>query len=42
VDEWHNADDVQALLPLGTILHIISWHNNSTSNKLNYDPTNWS
>jgi hypothetical protein len=35
------ADDVQPLLPPGTILHIISWHNNSTSNKLNYDPTNW-
>jgi hypothetical protein len=32
---------VQPLLPAGTILHIISWHNNSTSNKLNYDPTNW-
>jgi len=35
------ADDVQPLLPAGTILHIISWHNNTTSNKQNYDPTNW-
>jgi hypothetical protein len=35
------ADEVQPLLPAGTILHIISWHNNSPSNKLNYDPTNW-
>jgi len=35
------ADDAQPLLPAGTILHIISWHNNSASNKLNYDPTNW-
>jgi hypothetical protein len=35
------ADDVVPILPAGTILHVISWHNNSTSNKLNYDPTNW-
>jgi len=35
------GDDVQPLLPAGTILHIISWHNNTTSNKLNYDATNW-
>jgi len=35
------ADDVVPLLPAGTILHIISWHNNSTSNKINYDSTNW-
>jgi len=35
------ADDVQPLLPAGTILHIISWHNNSATNKLNYDATNW-
>src|SRR5215467_5363501 len=35
------ADDAQPLLPARTILHIISWHNNSTSNKNNYDSTNW-
>jgi len=35
------ADDVQPILPAGTILHVISWHNNSSSNKLNYDSTNW-
>jgi hypothetical protein len=35
------ADDVVPILPAGTILHIISWHNNSASNKLNYDPSNW-
>jgi hypothetical protein len=35
------ADDVQPILPAGTILHVISWHNNSSSNKLNYDPSNW-
>ena len=35
------ADDVAPLLPAGTILHIISWHDNSAGNRLNYDPTNW-
>jgi hypothetical protein len=35
------ADDVVPLLPAGTILHITSWHNNSTSNKINYDASNW-
>ena len=35
------ADDVAPILPAGTILHIISWHDNSASNKLNYDPSNW-
>ena len=29
------------VLPAGTVLHVTSWHNNSTSNKINYDPTNW-
>jgi hypothetical protein len=35
------ADDVAPVLPAGTILHVTSWHNNSASNKINYDPTNW-
>ena len=35
------ADDVAPVLPAGTVLHVTSWHNNSTSNKINYDPTNW-
>jgi mono/diheme cytochrome c family protein len=42
---WHltynYADDVQPLAPAGTILHMISWHDNSTSNKFNPDPKNW-
>jgi len=42
---WHivynYADDVQPLLPAGTMLHVISWHNNTTSNKYNPDPRNW-
>jgi len=35
------ADDVAPVVPAGTILHMISWHNNTPSNKVNYDPTNW-
>ena len=42
---WHltynYADDVQPLVPAGTILHTISWHDNSTANKYNPDPKNW-
>jgi hypothetical protein len=35
------ADDAAPVVPAGTILHMISWHNNTPSNKINYDPTNW-
>jgi hypothetical protein len=42
---WHltynYADDVQPLVPAGTILHTISWHDNSSANKFNPDPRNW-
>jgi hypothetical protein len=42
---WHltynYADDVAPLIPAGTILHVISWHDNSASNKFNPDPRNW-
>jgi hypothetical protein len=42
---WHIAynyeDDVQPLLPKGTILHVVSWHDNSNANKWNPDPRNW-
>jgi hypothetical protein len=42
---WHIAynytDDVQPLLPAGTMLHVISWHNNTASNRYNPDPRNW-
>ena len=41
---WHLVylyqEDDQPLLPAGTILHLISWYNNSTSNKFNPDPDN--
>jgi hypothetical protein len=42
---WHlvynYADDATPLLPAGTILHVIGWHDNSRSNPMNPDPRNW-
>jgi len=42
---WHlvyaYADDVQPLVPAGTVLHVITWHDNSAGNKYNPDPKNW-
>jgi hypothetical protein len=35
------ADDVAPLLPAGTIVHIISWHDNTTANKQNPMATTW-
>ena len=35
------ATDVQPLLPAGSVLHFIAWHNNTESNKLNPDPDTW-
>ena len=41
---WHlvylYAEDEQPLLPAGTILHTISWYNNTASNRFNPDPDN--
>jgi hypothetical protein len=41
---WHLVylynEDVQPLLPAGTILHLISWYDNSPSNKFDPDPDN--
>jgi hypothetical protein len=41
---WHIAylydEDVQPLLPAGTILHTIGYHNNTASNRFNPDPDN--
>jgi hypothetical protein len=41
---WHltynYADNAQPLVPAGTILHTISWHDN-TAGKANPDPRNW-
>jgi hypothetical protein len=38
---YNYADDVAPLLPAGTIMHVISWHDNSAGNKHNPDPRNW-
>jgi hypothetical protein len=38
---YNYAEDVAPLLPAGTILHTIGWHDNSTANKYNPDPRNW-
>lgn len=39
--QYHYAEDAQPLLPAGTILHVISWYDNSPANKYNPDPGNW-
>ena len=43
--DWHvvyeYADDVAPIVPAGTILHVISLHDNSPGNSFNPDPTNW-
>jgi hypothetical protein len=43
--DWHvvyeYADDVAPIVPAGTILHVISLHDNTAANKSNPDPSNW-
>ncbi len=42
---WHNsyvyADDAAPLLPKGTLLKIIAWHDNTATNKANPEPNTW-
>jgi len=38
---YNYADDAAPLVPAGTLLHIISVHDNSAGNKGNPDPKNW-
>jgi hypothetical protein len=42
---WHitypYADEVQPILPAGTIIHITAWHDNTPANKYNPNPRNW-
>jgi hypothetical protein len=38
---YNYADDSAPLLPAGTILHVINWHDNSAKNPWNPDPRNW-
>jgi mono/diheme cytochrome c family protein len=43
--DWHVtyefADDVQPIIPAGTILHVISLYDNTQGNKAAADPFNW-
>ena len=38
---YNYADDVAPLLPAGTIIHVTSWHDNSSGNRNNPDARNW-
>jgi hypothetical protein len=42
---WHNSyvytDDAAPLLPRGTLLKIIAWHDNTATNKSNPEPNTW-
>jgi hypothetical protein len=42
---WHTmyiySDDVAPLLPKGTILHFLTWYDNTSANKANPDPNQW-
>ena len=44
-NSWHlsynYADDVQPLVPAGTMLHNIQWHDNTSANPRASDPRNW-
>jgi hypothetical protein len=44
-NNWHltynYADDAQPLVPAGTILHNIQWHDNTPGNPRALDPKNW-
>ena len=43
--DWHNnyvyADHVAPLLPRGTVLSFTAWHDNTSANRDNPDPTQW-
>ncbi len=42
---WHlaynYADDAAPLVPAGTILHVVNWHDNTAGHRANPDPRNW-
>jgi len=42
---WHTIynydDDVAPLVPAGTLLHVMTWYDNTPNNKFNPDPKNW-
>ena len=38
---YNYADDVAPILPAGSMLHVINWHDNSAANRGNPDPRSW-
>ncbi|MGE3511510.1 MAG: hypothetical protein AB7N65_21780, partial [Vicinamibacterales bacterium] len=44
-NSWHisynYADEVQPIVPAGTVLHNIQWHDNTSANPRASDPRNW-
>ena len=35
------TDDAAPLLPKGTIVHVVAWHDNTAANPFNPDPNQW-
>ena len=35
------ADDAAPVLPKGTMIHVVAWHDNTANNKNNPDPNQW-
>ncbi len=35
------TDDAAPVLPKGTLIHVVAWHDNTTNNKNNPDPEQW-
>jgi hypothetical protein len=35
------ADDAAPVLPKGTVIHVVAWHDNTAANRNNPDPTQW-
>ncbi len=42
---WHTIynyqEDVAPIVPAGTLMHVITWYDNTTGNRYNPDPKNW-
>jgi hypothetical protein len=38
---YNYSDDAAPLVPAGSVLHVINWHDNSANNSWNPDPRNW-
>jgi len=35
------TDDAAPVLPKGTVIHVVAWHDNTTANQFNPDPNQW-